>query len=159
LCGLLTVLLSRQVEAVNLKKVGPAGVVTTPGPWDQPSEEASPMASLSPPVPRVKPAPEARGSCRWVLGSARQRLDLGSVAPLEIRREGYAPQLYLVRLNRDPGTGGTLGYRLERADTGALYDLPADLSDCTCPDAAWRPRPGGCKHQRALRAALAALAL
>ena len=50
------------------------------------------------------------------------------------------------------------GYRLLKAD-GAMYDLPGDLSGCDCPDATYHPeRPGGCKHQQAMRAALAALA-
>jgi hypothetical protein len=52
-----------------------------------------------------------------------------------------------------------VGYRLLKAD-GAMYDLPADLSGCDCPDATYHPeRPGGCKHAAAVRAALAALAL
>jgi uncharacterized Zn finger protein len=39
-----------------------------------------------------------------------------------------------------------------------MYDLPADLSGCDCPDATYHPeRPGGCKHGAALRAALATL--
>jgi hypothetical protein len=50
-----------------------------------------------------------------------------------------------------------VGYRLLKAD-GAMYDLPADLSGCDCPDATYHPeRPGGCKHGAALRAALATL--
>jgi hypothetical protein len=50
-----------------------------------------------------------------------------------------------------------VGYRLLKAD-GTMYDLPADLSGCDCPDATYHPeRPGGCKHAAAVRAALAAL--
>ena len=50
-----------------------------------------------------------------------------------------------------------VGYRLLKADA-TMYDLPADLSGCDCPDHAFHPeRPGGCKHMSALRAALAAL--
>jgi hypothetical protein len=50
------------------------------------------------------------------------------------------------------------GYRLLKAD-GSMYDLPADLSGCDCPDHCFHPeRPGGCKHMAALGAALAALA-
>jgi hypothetical protein len=52
-----------------------------------------------------------------------------------------------------------IGYRLLKAD-GTMYDLPADLSGCDCPDHTFHPeRPGGCKHMQALRAALAALAM
>ncbi len=50
------------------------------------------------------------------------------------------------------------GFRLLKAD-GAMYDLPADLSRCDCPDHTFHPeRPGGCKHMGAMRASLAALA-
>jgi hypothetical protein len=52
------------------------------------------------------------------------------------------------------------GYRLLKAD-GAMYDVGTAGPDgwsCDCPDATFRPdRPVGCKHVKALRAALAAL--
>ncbi|MCI0463760.1 MAG: hypothetical protein L0Z62_43040 [Gemmataceae bacterium] len=49
------------------------------------------------------------------------------------------------------------GYHLtswdERLSEVTNYDLPADLTDCTCPDQTFRPeRPGGCRHLAALRA-------
>jgi hypothetical protein len=52
------------------------------------------------------------------------------------------------------------GYRLLKPG-GAMYDVgtaePHSWA-CDCPDATYHPeRPGGCKHVRALRAALAAL--
>ena len=55
-----------------------------------------------------------------------------------------------------------VGYRLLKAD-GTMYDLctaaPGGWT-CDCPDATFHPeRPGGCKHTRALQAALQALAL
>lgn len=54
-------------------------------------------------------------------------------------------------------SGGLVGYRLTKRD-GTTYDLPHDLSGCSCPDNTWHPeRPGGCRHMAALRAALAAL--
>jgi hypothetical protein len=34
----------------------------------------------------------------------------------------------------------------------SAYDLPLDLSSCDCPDATYRVREGGCKHQKALAA-------
>jgi hypothetical protein len=51
-----------------------------------------------------------------------------------------------------------VGWRLLKSDA-TMYDLPADLSTCDCPDKVFNPdRPGGlCKHQAALRAALAVL--
>jgi hypothetical protein len=62
---------------------------------------------------------------------------------------------YLVRVVVEYGR--VRGYQLRKA-TGELYDLAADLSRCNCPDTTAHPeRPGGCKHQAALRAALKAL--
>jgi len=47
------------------------------------------------------------------------------------------------------------GFRLTKFGTGEVYDVPRSLDRCDCPDATYRPvRPGGCKHQQALRAAL-----
>jgi hypothetical protein len=52
-----------------------------------------------------------------------------------------------------------VGYRLLKTD-GTMYDLPADLSGCDCPDSTFHPeRPGGCKHRVGLRAGLKALSL
>jgi hypothetical protein len=43
------------------------------------------------------------------------------------------------------------GYRLLKVGTAVMYDLPADLSTCDCPDRTFNPeRPGGgCKHMLA----------
>jgi hypothetical protein len=52
----------------------------------------------------------------------------------------------------------TGGYRLQKFGAGRRYDLPADLSGCTCGDRTHRPeRPGGCRHMAALRQALPAI--
>jgi hypothetical protein len=53
-----------------------------------------------------------------------------------------------------------LGFRLRKfGGEEPAYDLPADLSCCDCPDATYRPeRPGGCRHQQALRRALPTVA-
>jgi hypothetical protein len=44
---------------------------------------------------------------------------------------------------------------------GTLYDVDCEQAwgwQCDCPDATFRPeRPGGCKHVRALREAIAEL--
>jgi hypothetical protein len=54
--------------------------------------------------------------------------------------------------------GNVAGYRLTKFGGGRRYDLPADLSACTCADRTHRPdRPGGCKHMAALRLALPAV--
>lgn len=55
------------------------------------------------------------------------------------------------------GPGPERGYRLVK-DDGSLYDLPADLGSCDCPDGTYRSeRPHGCKHAVALREALRAI--
>ncbi len=52
--------------------------------------------------------------------------------------------------------GRVVAFRLREFATGEQYDLPADLSACDCPDRIYRSeRPGGCRHQVALRQALA----
>ena len=49
------------------------------------------------------------------------------------------------------------GFRLTKFGTGDVYDVPRSLDACTCGDGTFRPeRPGGCKHQQALRQALPA---
>ena len=49
-----------------------------------------------------------------------------------------------------------VGYRLLKTD-GSMYDLDASSWRCDCPDATFHPeRPGGCKHAKALQAALQA---
>ena len=51
--------------------------------------------------------------------------------------------------------GRIAGLHLQKFATGEKYDPPATLDDCDCPDAIYRSvRPGGCKHQVALRQAL-----
>jgi hypothetical protein len=85
------------------------------------------------------------GTCRWALQPTATHpgcLVIGD-------------QAYLVRAITD--RLGLVGYRLSKT-SGEVYDLTADLASCDCPDATFRPgREGGCKHKRALAAALAAL--
>ena len=51
------------------------------------------------------------------------------------------------------------GFRLTKFGTGDVYDVPRSLDACTCGDGTYRPeRPGGCKHQAALRQALPTVA-
>ncbi len=91
----------------------------------------------------------ARGVCRWLTKpNARHEGGL-----LEINGASYE---VLPLLDGE----ALAGYRLLKAD-GAMYDLDVTHEPwrCDCPDATFHPeRPGGCKHAKALRAALAALA-
>lgn len=53
-----------------------------------------------------------------------------------------------------------MGYRLVGWDTEEgkvkVYDLPLTLDSCDCPDGLYRSeRPGGCKHQKAIRKLIA----
>lgn len=56
-----------------------------------------------------------------------------------------------------PDAGGPVvhGYRLTSTEDYKAYDLPADLSDCSCPDYVFRRGTAEfpcCKHQMACRA-------
>ncbi|HJT79460.1 MAG TPA: hypothetical protein VJ739_19850 [Gemmataceae bacterium] len=99
------------------------------------------------PIKARKATRPAHGVCRWITKPNAERA--GGVLAIN----GTAYEVLPVY------DGEALaGYRLLKAD-GAMYDLPADLSGCDCPDHCYHPeRPGGCKHMGAMRAALAALA-
>ena len=108
------------------------------------------MATLTDPrnpIKTRKATRPARGMCRWIARPNAHHE--GGVLAIN----GTAYEVLPVY------DGAALaGYRLLKAD-GAMYDLPADLSGCDCPDHTFHPeRPGGCKHMGAMRAALAALA-
>ncbi len=108
------------------------------------------MATVTDPRNPIKTRPATRpatGMCRWLVKP--NAYYEGGV--LTINGTGYE---LLPLYDGD----ALVGHRLLKAD-GAMYDLPADLSGCDCPDHCHHPeRPGGCKHMAALRAALAALA-
>jgi hypothetical protein len=84
----------------------------------------------------LRPAPPARGSCRWVNRSCG-----------------------LLRINRVPYTVVRVrtGYRLLNWENGNLYDVYAEGRACTCPSFVWDHCPvqaggdGRCKHIAALR--------
>src|SRR5262245_59451427 len=95
----------------------------------------------------------ARRQPRPVAGTMALLRPIGSVTPAtgEVRINGR--DYYLTRLDG--------GFRLHgydpRKQEVTVYDLPADLSGCDCPDAVWCPdREGGCKHRKALLALQAA---
>lgn len=118
------------------------------------------MSSLTLPRRPHNATRPVHGGCRWAvqpgIGNVRHPGVLVITSAGARGKENVGT--FVVQEHRD--SAGTLtGYRLTKADgSGAFYDLPADLSSCDCPDATYHPeRPGGCRHQRALRAALAAL--
>jgi hypothetical protein len=123
------------------------------------------MSTVASPVRSVKPARKihvatrpATGSCRWAAQPGLGRYPHPGVLVIttEDPKTGLpVSTAYTVRENRD---GGRLaGYSLTKRD-GKVYDLPAALSGCDCPDREFHPeRPGGCRHMKALAAALRSL--
>ncbi len=124
------------------------------------------MTTLPSRRPRKQPAPlaEVHGSCRWIQRPhatadtpARQgRLEINGVVYLlsELLDDDQCPVGWV--LTR-PAVGRTdaASYTVDTAQAGPA-PTPAECL-CSCPDADFRPRPGGCKHARALCAALAYL--
>jgi hypothetical protein len=132
-------------------------VYKTPAPWHQPFEEVDAMATLTAPRRFHNATRPVTGGCRWAVqpGTGKTAHPGVLVITSEDGRGNVNVGTFVVYELRD---GGALtGYRLEKPD-GEVYDLPADLSSCDCPDRCFHPeRPLGCRHMRALRAALAAL--
>ncbi len=125
------------------------------------------MASLPAPRPPLHPntpAAEVHGTARWVdrpratpdTPARRGRLSINGVVYLvdELLDDAQCPVGWL--LTR-PAVGRTdaASYAVDTAQAGPA-PTPAECL-CSCPDADFRPRPGGCKHARALCAALAYL--
>jgi hypothetical protein len=108
------------------------------------------MATVSDPrnpIKTVRATRPAAGTARWL---ARPDAE-GAGGVLDINGTAYE---VLPLFDGE----AHVGYRLLKADA-TMYDLPADLSTCDCPDRTFNPdRPGGgCKHMLALAAALRAL--
>jgi hypothetical protein len=116
------------------------------------------MSSLTVSCRFVKPATRpATGGCRWAVQPTETHPGCLIISSTN-GRGMVTTAAYLVRVVVE--FGRVLGYQLKKAD-GTVYDLAADLSSCDCPDGTYHPeRPeGGCKHRKALAAALKALAL
>src|SRR5262249_58358128 len=111
---------------------------------------ANAMSTVSATRNSRKPLSPATGACRWI--SKPNRLHQGGV--LEINGTAYTVDPVL-----DDDTGALVGHRLSKAG-GSMYDIDRTTGRCDCPDASFRPdRPGGCKHSKALAAALKAVGL
>jgi hypothetical protein len=95
------------------------------------------------------------GKCRWVGGvPSLAALDAGN-AMLLITPEGKEPAPYHVQRLLDGER--VAGFRLTKAGIEeAVYDVDGETGECSCPDATYNDaRPGGCKHAKAVRAAVA----
>jgi hypothetical protein len=123
------------------------------------------MSTMPQTTRRVKsrrPLQPATGSCRWVVQPGSGPCPHPGVLVITSKRARgeTVSDTYAVTENRDGGK--LLGYRLTKPD-GTVYDLPADLSACDCPDYtinrahAQTPELRACKHCKALRKALAEL--
>jgi hypothetical protein len=101
-----------------------------------------------------KPLPPVPVTGSFVGGPPSAHDLLHGVAVLEVLRPEDS-DYYWTAVVADAGR--VVGYQLAHFGTGTVYFLPADLSECDCPDRTYRPeRPGGCKHMRGLAQALAA---
>lgn len=119
------------------------------------------MASTTPCDRPARNVPK-HGSVRWTHGNdrAREALLSGLSTELALRLDGQEVwTCYVLAPVLD--ARGLVGWTLTRFDDdGSVnYDLPADLASCTCPDSKYRPRSGGCKHRKAVKAGLVRLGL
>jgi hypothetical protein len=140
----------------GVEKVGPA-VLITPRPLALNCKESRAMPTLTAPRRPYQATRPVSGGCRWAcqpgVGKAAHP---GVLVVTSTDAQGNLNVgTFTVSEHRDAGR--LVGYRLTKPD-GQVYDLPADLSACDCPDGTYHSeRPGGCRHRKALRAALAAL--
>jgi hypothetical protein len=106
-----------------------------------------------------KPLQPASGKCLWLRRPIWpcELIPDGVPGLLRIRETVY----HVLPLADLPATGPviTRGYRLTKDDGTTTYDVCLEgHGSCDCPDGIYRgERPGGCKHQAALRAALRAI--
>jgi hypothetical protein len=112
-----------------------------------------------------KPATErAHGSCRWSLRPILPTAGNinGQPGLLTITTDKRPDVQYLVTALAEQFRDGVVirGFAMTKAD-GKVHHLDADEGlRCDCEDATFHPeRPGGCRHQAALRAALATIGL
>ncbi len=104
-----------------------------------------------------KPLTPATGSVRWAVQPSMNG-EPGVLVITAKRSNGQlVSEAYTVSENRDRGQ--LVGYRLEKPD-GVVYDLTANLMDCSCPDFVCNRANAEtedlrkCKHCRGLKVAL-----
>jgi hypothetical protein len=106
-----------------------------------------------------KPPAEVHGTCRWVQRPVASPDSPARKGVLSINGVGYLVAELLCPETQLP-LGWTLTRPADKRVDAASYDVLIHEGEllCHCPDSVYRPdRPQGCKHQRALAAALAAL--
>ncbi len=106
-----------------------------------------------------KPGLVRSGTCRWVSDNPKAALLCGGCTALVVETSKGVETTYLVRMEFE------YGFTMERTDTGKTYSIDTSFGDCRehwtcdCPDTTYRSGPGGCKHVRALHAALTKIGL
>ena len=117
------------------------------------------MSSLTTSASRVKPGSPRKPllpvqvTGHFIGGAEDEDLLIGA-AVLEIED---AKELTSYWCQANTEHGNIVGWSLRRFGFAEVYDLPATLDSCDCPDGTFKSeRPGGCRHQAALRQALAA---
>jgi hypothetical protein len=121
-----------------------------------PAPREKEMSATTTDTPRRRRPPPVSVRAYFVGGATRQDVIDGS-AVLSVTDLGTGAEAAYWCLAVFAG-GRCTGFRLTKLGTGEVYDLPRDLSGCSCPDRKYKPgRPGGCRHMAALRQALPAL--
>jgi hypothetical protein len=124
--------------------------------------EVDAMASLTAPRPSVNPNRQRKPLTpvsvvgRFIGGATMPDLLTGA-AVLEIEGD-QCGQLEMVPYWCQAVTdhGEVVAYRLLKFGSAEAYTLPSTVDGCDCADGTYRgERPGGCRHQQALRQALA----
>jgi len=119
------------------------------------------MSTVTTTAPRKqrKPLVAVNIKASIVGGATRQDVIDGS-AVLSITDQGSTDEkaYWLEALWSEDGSR-CVGFRLRPFASAEVYDVPRSLDTCTCADATYSPeRPGGCRHQQALRQALPTIA-
>jgi hypothetical protein len=116
----------------------------------------SSLASALRPVKPSKPLQPVHVLGRLITGLGTGLADLfDGCAILEID-DGKELTSYWCLARAESAEGGQIvSLHLQKFGSTEKYDLPASLDSCDCADGTYRgERPGGCRHQVALRQAL-----
>jgi hypothetical protein len=108
--------------------------------------------------PNRKPLRTVNGRCRWLHEPIVPCAQFPDGLPgLLLIETDHICTVYM--LSVVVNQGAVAGFRLTKSD-GKVYDIDPAHWTCDCPDGTFRQnRPGGCKHGRAVRAALARIGI
>lgn len=101
------------------------------------------MTAIATATPTFAPCTCRLGSAFTTRDEACQMIQAGMAAPLSITNKNGETKFYWLAATKD-------GYRFFSDDEpGLMYDVPADLAHCQCPDHKYRKT--ACKHIRVCR--------